>query len=172
MKLKFVVFLFGLKADKPVILCVAESLSEFLSRMRKLSLFETNKSTNLLTERMMSDVERLVNNISSIITDIDTFKLLCLITLFTGAGDTMPTIARLRNRYDLDNPVLPTFTFKHCSVLKKTYLCLSQLYIYFVLQNKPYLTCILYFSELDNALYSNPDFTHFNNSSDFNSLSI
>ena len=67
--------------------------------MRKLSLFETNKSTNLLTERMMSDVERLINNISPLITDFETFKLLSLITLFTGVGDTMPTIAKLRNRY-------------------------------------------------------------------------
>ena len=67
--------------------------------MRKLSLFETNKSTNLLTDRMMSDVERLIANISPIITDFETFKLLCLITLFTGAGDTMPTIAKLRNRF-------------------------------------------------------------------------
>ena len=48
---------------------------------------------------MMNDVERLVANISPIITDIETFKLLCLITLFTGVGDTIPTIARLRNRY-------------------------------------------------------------------------
>ncbi len=67
--------------------------------MRKLSLFETNKSTNLLTERMMSDVQRLINNISPLITDFDTFKLLSLITLFTGVGDTMPAIAKLRNRY-------------------------------------------------------------------------
>lgn len=68
-------------------------------RLRKLSLFETNKSTNLLTDRMMNDVERLINSIAPIITDIETFKLLCLITLFTGVGDTMPTIAKLRNRF-------------------------------------------------------------------------
>lgn len=140
--------------------------------MRKLSLFETNKSTNLLTERMMSDVERLVNNISSITTDIDTFKLLCLITLFTGAGDTMPTIARLRNRYDLDNSktVLRTLTVMY----SKAYLCLEQLYRVFILQNKHHLSSIfLNLTRLNfQKIYTNPDFTHFNNSSDFNSLSI
>ncbi len=48
---------------------------------------------------MISDVERLINNISPLITDFETFKILSLITLFTGVGDTMPTIAKLRNRY-------------------------------------------------------------------------
>ena len=70
------------------------------SKVKKLTMFESNKSSGFLPQSYIKTFNKLVWSIGSLIQDPDMHKLLTLVVLFTDVDyEDMPDIVRLRDRY-------------------------------------------------------------------------